>query len=120
MFIVIYCLVLSIFAHGNCTKFPVVIPQILPFDFGEEAIDSGDTASLTCTVHKGDMPVDIIWLRSNKTIANDNSISVMNGKKVSTLNIDSISSEHAGVYTCVAKNLAGSSSHSATLNVNGI
>lgn len=66
------------------------------------------------------MPVDIIWLHDNVTIASDSSISVLKGRKVSTLNIDSVSSKHAGVYTCVASNRAGSASYSTVLNVNGI
>lgn len=95
------------------------LPQILPFDFGEEAVNSGDTASLTCTVHRGDMPIDITWRHNNKTITNQNGVSVLNGKKASMLNIDAVSPENAGEYSCVANNSAGSTSYSATLNVNG-
>lgn len=83
-------------------------------------MDSGDTASLTCTVHKGDMPIDIDWLHNNETITKTQGVSVWKGRKVSTLNIDSVSQEHAGQYSCLAKNRAGWSTHSAILNVNGI
>lgn len=96
------------------------VPQILPFDFGEEKVDSGDPASVTCTVLKGDLPVNITWLHNNKTITNAYATSIIRGKKFSMLNIEVVSSEHAGEYTCFVNNLAGSTTHSATLNVNGI
>lgn len=66
------------------------------------------------------MPIDIVWLHNNKTITNTDNISTIKGKKFSTLNIESVSSENAGEYTCSAKNQAGVASYSAFLNVNGI
>lgn len=100
------------------TNFPA-LPQILPFDFGEETVDSGDPASVTCTVVKGDLPVEIVWLHNNRTIRNENGVSILKRRKVSTLDIDSVSPENAGEYTCLAKNTAGSTSYTAVLNVNG-
>lgn len=98
-----------------------VLPQILPLDFGEESVNAGDLASLTCSVHKGDLPIDIEWLHNNKSITDADGISVSRvNKKISTLSIDSVLAEHAGEYTCLAKNPAGSTSSSAFLNVNGI
>lgn len=41
-------------------------------------------------------------------------------KKMSILNIDSVSGIHRGTYHCVATNAAGSANHSAVLEVNGI
>lgn len=69
---------------------------------------------------KGDLPVRIVWLHNNKTIKNENGVSMINRKKVSTLDIEAVSFENAGIYTCMAKNSAGSTSYSAILNVNGI
>lgn len=97
----------------------LVAPQILPFDFGEETINSGDLTSLTCSISKGDSPIEISWLHQNSTI-NTEGVSVMKmNSKISMLSIDSARADHAGIYTCIAKNLAGSSSYSAILNVNG-
>lgn len=42
------------------------------------------------------------------------------GKKTYVLSIDSLSEEHAGNYTCIAENRAGSSSYSSNLIVKGI
>ena len=41
------------------------------------------------------------------------------GQKSSILSIDSVAAMHAGNYTCVAENAAGSSNYTAQLIVNG-
>lgn len=98
----------------------LVPPQILPFDFGDEPINSGEVASVTCSIHKGDLPIQIRWFRNNRTLDDSvEGVTILRGKKLSALSLDSVSSESAGEYTCVAKNRAGITSHSATLNVNG-
>lgn len=100
--------------------FIIVAPQILPFDFGEESVNSGDLASVTCSVHKGDLPLNITWLHNNQTIGYKTGIMVSKvGKKISTLSIDSVQAEHSGVYTCLAANRAGDAFYSAKLHVNG-
>lgn len=92
----------------------------MPFDFGEDPINSDELTSLTCSVNKGDLPLEIFWTHNNKTVSENEGITVMQmNKKISTLSIDSVNAEHAGTYTCVAKNSAGSASHSAELKVNG-
>ena len=42
------------------------------------------------------------------------------GKRGKQLIIESIRAEHSGEYTCIASNLAGSTTRSAILDVNGI
>lgn len=66
------------------------------------------------------MPVKITWLHNNKTITNREGLSTVRGKKYSTLNLESVSFEDAGEYTCIAENRAGMANYSAFLNVNGI
>lgn len=97
-----------------------VAPQIVPFDFGEYEINTGDMTSLQCTVSKGDFPIKISWTH------NDSPVDVIGGistskvnKRISTLSIDAVEAHHVGNYTCIAKNSAGITSHSAFLNVNG-
>lgn len=98
-----------------------VAPQILPFEFGEVPINSGELTSLTCSVSKGDLPIDLNWLHNNKSIELTHGISVMRmNKKVITLSIDSANEEHVGEYSCIAKNKAGETKYSAMLHVNGI
>lgn len=83
-------------------------------------MDTGDPASVTCTMLKGDLPVDIAWLHNNRTITKNDGISIIHGKKFSMLNIEVVSFEHAGEYTCIVRNQAGFATYSAVLNVNGI
>lgn len=94
-------------------------PQISAFDFGEEAVNSGELVSVTCSVHKGDLPIEIVWYHMGKPISDGQGVVMMKSKKVNTLTIESVHSESAGEYTCIAKNKAGVASHSAVLNVNG-
>ncbi|XP_063932391.1 cell adhesion molecule Dscam1 isoform X10 [Zophobas morio] len=97
----------------------MVAPHILPIDFGEESVNSGDLASAQCSVYKGDLPVKITWLHNNASIGNNEGILITKaGRKVSSLTIDSVQAEHAGVYTCIAENKAGLNTHSAYLRVN--
>lgn len=97
-----------------------VSPHILPFSFGEDSINSGDFTNLHCSVHKGDLPIEISWLFNNMSIHNLYGITISKvGPKVSSLTIDSVQEDHAGLYTCVAVNAAGKVHFSVELNVNG-
>lgn len=97
-----------------------VSPQILPFSFGEEPINTGDFATIQCSVHKGDLPIKISWFLNNETVNNFGGITTSKmGGKISTIAIDSVQENHAGQYTCVAENKAGEARYSVMLNVNG-
>lgn len=97
------------------------MPQITPFDFGEDVLNAGDTVSLICTVGKGDLPLKIHWLLNDQVLNSGNNILInRSGKRISLLSIENVQHEHIGNYTCIAENEAGLSSHSAVLNVNGI
>lgn len=101
-------------------SFPVP-PQIPPFEFSDNPINSGDTASITCTVSKGDFPINITWTLNGRLASKIDGISIFrSNKKISQLNIESVQAEHAGDYTCIARNAAGSTSYSTSLQVNGI
>lgn len=64
--------------------------------------------------------MNITWYLNGKPVRNFDDITVSRGgKKVSTLNIDSVQAEHSGTFTCVAENRAGTASYSTNLNVNG-
>ncbi|EDS26520.1 down syndrome cell adhesion molecule [Culex quinquefasciatus] len=98
----------------------IVIPIILPFEFGEEAFDSGSTASVSCIVTKGDVPIDISWMFNGRRIdTNDGILITRGGGKISMLSIESVHSRHSGIFTCHARNNAGSVEHSANLQVMG-
>lgn len=97
-----------------------VLPQILHFDFGEDAVNSGDMATANCAVTKGDFPINITWSFNGKPIDSSAGITtVQANKRISTITIESVGADHSGEYTCTASNRAGMSTYSATLNVNG-
>lgn len=93
----------------------------MPFDFGDESINTGDTVGVQCLINKGDLPMEIRWvLDSSPIISGQNGISIVKlSQRTSTLNINSVEGMHRGIFKCVVSNAAGSVEHSAELNVNG-
>lgn len=97
-----------------------VPPQIHQFDFGEEAINSGDTVMATCFVAKGDLPITIRWSINDKPIDKLDGVSTMNAnKRASQITIESVQNYHIGEYKCLAENKAGVAEFSTFLKVNG-
>ena len=77
-------------------------------------------ASISCGATKGDLPMYITWLFNGKEMHSNDVISITkSGKRISILTIDSVNYEHAGNYTCVARNKAGFVQHSSELKVIG-
>ena len=98
-----------------------VPPQIHPFDFGEEASNSGDIVMATCLITKGDLPVTMRWTLNNKPVNELDGISTTNAnKRANQITIESVQDHHRGEYKCLAENKAGVAEFSAILNVNGI
>lgn len=103
-----------------------MLPHIVPFTFGEEKLNLHDTVSATCTITKGDTPIEIWWTFSDNIIKIERKISTNDGifitragNKVSILTIESVNARHRGNYSCHAKNVGGISNYSATLAING-
>lgn len=93
----------------------------MPLDFGEESFNFGDPISLTCSLHKGDLPINLSWLHNNVSIGYVDGILISKvGHRNSMITIDSVTEKHAGIYTCIAENKAGVARSSTVLNVNGI
>lgn len=84
-------------------------------------MNADDLVSLSCTVSKGDFPIEIIWnFKGNPILPRRSDIVVSdNGKRIKQLAIEAVAARHAGEYTCVASNVAGSTSYSTVLEVNG-
>lgn len=97
----------------------------MPFEFGQP-INALDMATVNCAVVKGDTPIDIYWTHNKARIeaasgTSENSIMILrNGQRMSTLSIESVRAGHAGQYTCVATNTAGTVRHTVQLTVNGL
>ncbi|CAB3363288.1 Hypothetical predicted protein [Cloeon dipterum] len=97
-----------------------VLPQIMPFSFGDESTNAGDLVSVQCTVTKGDSPIAISWLFNGSEIESTDEITISkNSKKISALTIESVQASQMGEYTCIAKNAAGSSNYTTHLHING-
>lgn len=89
---------------------------------GDEPANWGEQVSVMCSILKGDSPIEIHWSLNGEPITPNNHPDTMitnSGRKTSVLTIDSVTARHAGEYSCVASNLAGSVSRSAVLSVNG-
>lgn len=99
----------------------LVAPKIAPFDFGEEPMNFGEPASVQCLILGGDLPMAVEWLHNQKALTAVHGISLSKiGKRVNVLTIESVGGQHAGNYSCRAKNVAGMTSQSAELIVNGL
>ncbi|KRF98099.1 uncharacterized protein Dwil_GK22019, isoform BJ [Drosophila willistoni] len=106
-------------ARGSLEVQVMVLPQIVPFDFGEESINELDMVSASCTVNKGDLPVDIYWTKNGgRLYTNDGLIVTRHSQRLSVLSIESVRARHAGNYSCVATNNAGEIRQSSILRVN--
>jgi len=92
----------------------------MPLSFGREVLDEGEFAQLVCIVSKGDEPLTITWALKGDVISSEPGLSTTTlGTRTGMLTIQSVGFRHSGMYTCTAKNEAGSASETATLKVNG-
>ena len=95
-------------------------PRIVPFTFGRDIFDEGEYAQVSCVVSSGDLPLQITWSLQGVSVQGGSEIGISTapmGLRASFLSIQSVSSQHSGMYTCTARNSAGNSSYSTTLIV---
>ncbi|CAM1303024.1 Uncharacterised protein g3441 [Pycnogonum litorale] len=79
--------------------------------------EEGKLVTLVCTVTDGDEPIRITWMKDNQPLSIDLGIDFMEAKKFSFLQIGEVRQQHSGNYTCVARNVAGSSTKTVDLTV---
>jgi hypothetical protein len=95
-------------------------PLIVPFSFGDEAINEGEFVQVTCNVKKGDEPLTVSWSLKGDVISSEPEITTtMIGSRTSILMIKSVGYRHSGEYTCTARNIAGTDYYATQLKVNG-
>ncbi|XP_059489075.1 cell adhesion molecule Dscam2-like isoform X3 [Neocloeon triangulifer] len=98
----------------------IVPPRIAPFDFQTD-LHVGDRAGVQCFVTKGDLPLEIRWQHDGEDLGGNPKPGVVVSQLssfTSSLSFDILGPEHAGNYTCVARNNAAETRHSSQLLVN--
>ncbi|KAJ8673981.1 hypothetical protein QAD02_005243 [Eretmocerus hayati] len=95
----------------------IVPPKITPFTASDD-LHLGERTTLTCAVSRGDVPLTIFWLKDGRTMGPSERVQVTSVDQFnSILMIDSLSPDHNGNYSCVARNLAAEVSHTQSLVV---
>ncbi|KAH7952741.1 hypothetical protein HPB49_000882 [Dermacentor silvarum] len=89
-------------------------PQITPFRWLDE-LQEGMRAGLSCFVHAGEQPIVIEWLKDGAPLTRP----VRQDGFVSTLSLESLSSQDNGNYTCRVSNAWATATYSAVLRVKG-
>lgn len=81
----------------------------------------GESASVQCTISGGDLPMTVEWTLNGMDIPSYLEVSTSKiGKRIHVLSIDSVKADHAGNYSCIAKNQAGTTEYTAPLVVIGL
>lgn len=109
--------------HPISLPFPFAVPpKIAPFTVGADALFPGDYFTIQCSIVHGDMPLTMQWSFNGAPIkagaAGDVTVARM-GARSSVLTIESVRGVHAGNYTCLGQNEAGTAEHRVQLIVNG-
>ena len=95
-------------------------PEIAPFDFGESTLNAGEAAQTQCLALKGDTPLNFTWtFHGDATTFQTGVVTTSVGQRGSALIIDSVTTNHAGIYTCTVRNKAASATYSTQLSVSG-
>ena len=118
----------------TCIFLFAVPPVLAPFSFGtisysdsslSSVLTLGARTRVLCGLTRGDTPVKFSWLKDGQSIQRHSSIS-HNQVTISIvddfsslLTISSLERGHAGNYTCLASNEAGSDLYTAILDVQG-
>ncbi|XP_033224907.1 Down syndrome cell adhesion molecule-like protein Dscam2 [Belonocnema kinseyi] len=95
----------------------IVPPKISPFT-ADRDLHLGERTTLTCSVTRGDLPLSISWLKDGRSMGPSERVTITNMEQFSSiLMIESLSPDHNGNYSCVARNLAAEVSHTQRLVV---
>ena len=96
-------------------------PVLTPMSFGKEIVNEGDYGQLFCSVIRGDPPFSFTWSLHGDTVHTEPGLTTNQiGGRAAMLTISSIGHRHSGQYTCTVRNMAGVTSVSTELRVNGL
>ncbi|XP_050541670.1 cell adhesion molecule Dscam2 isoform X2 [Daktulosphaira vitifoliae] len=99
----------------------LVRPKILPIPPMTNLLAEGMRAAIPCQIIEGDLPVTFTWIKNDGEVNSDLGIGTTtrhHDEYSSSLIIERITTEHAGNYTCIAKNVAGEEKFTVPLTVN--
>lgn len=81
----------------------------------------GETVGVQCVISAGDLPADMSWSFNGKPLVSSETISISKtGTKISSLTIEPVTAENAGNYTCVTRNIVGTTTYTSRLLINGL
>ncbi|XP_054089319.1 cell adhesion molecule Dscam2 isoform X12 [Zeugodacus cucurbitae] len=106
-------------ARGSLEVQVMVPPKLAPLPSNADSpLYVGDYFQLTCAVVHGDAPFNITWYYNDEPAELVDGIMIlMHGRRSSSLNIENVSAEHVGKYTCMGANHAGHTTVSTNLTV---
>lgn len=97
-----------------------VPPKIVPFSFQDEQLSEGMFVRVSCVISRGDLPLNISWLKDFRPLMPEFGLNIRNLDEYSSiLSIDYLTTHHNGNYTCLASNTAASATFTAPLLVYG-
>lgn len=81
-----------------------MLPQIVPFSFGDEQTNLDDSVTAMCSIIKGDLPITIWWrfTESDESMSynlttNDGVVVTKPSQKISIMAIDAVKARHRGI-----------------------
>lgn len=84
-----------------------------------QTVNEGENVVFDCEVEA--VPeADILWLCEDKLIEKTENLEITYKSGICTLKITNVTTKQKGLYRCVARNVAGETSTSATLSVTGM
>jgi len=100
-----------------CTSLHIAVPpEITPFTFPKLA--EGARVQVACTVHQGDFPLNLTWLKNWAPLPSHIRITPFDVYS-SIVTMESVKRSDSGDYTCVASNSARVTTHTAHLSISG-
>lgn len=100
-----------------CTSLHIAVPpEITPFTFPKLA--EGARVQVACTVHQGDYPLNLTWLKNWAPLPSHIRITPFDVYS-SIVTMESVKRSDSGDYTCVASNSARVTTHTAHLSISG-
>lgn len=99
-------------------------PTIIPFSFNQnQTVQENNKAYALCETASGETPVNFTWSKDGQLLTQQlaqlKRIQIKNDQDSSTLKITPVRLDHAGNYTCLARNRHGWQTYQAQLLVHG-